>query len=256
MHISLQQLIPNDWQLLLADYLESPAWKRLCEAFEEEHKAHGLKIRPDKDKLFYALQLTPVDSVKVILLGQDPYHSPNLAQGLAFSIPETIPLGSKEFPSSLRNMNKALLIEGFGSLRHGDLSHWAKQGVLLLNTSLSVRMGEANSHAQLGWKPFVQILIQKLSSSRSGLVWLLWGGHAQSLEEYIQNPEQHLILKSSHPSGLGVYKTAHPFIYPGDQRSCGHFTKTNNYLLAHQQHAIEWVEQTANPELDLKPGSI
>jgi uracil-DNA glycosylase len=153
-------------------------------------------------------------------------------------------------------MNKALLIEGFGSLRYGDLSHWAKQGVLLLNTSLSVRMGEANSHAQLGWKPFVQILIQKLSSSRSGLVWLLWGGHAQSLEEYIQNPEQHLILKSSHPSGLGVYKTAHPFIYPGDQRSCGHFTKTNNYLLAHQQHAIEWVEQTANPELDLKPGSI
>ena len=256
MHISLQQLIPNDWQLLLADYLESPAWKRLCEAFEEERKAHGLKIRPDKDKLFYALQLTPVDSVKVILLGQDPYHSPNLAQGLAFSIPETIPLGSKEFPSSLRNMNKALLIEGFGSLRHGDLSHWAKQGVLLLNTSLSVRMGEANSHAQLGWKPFVQILIQKLSSSRSGLVCLLWGGHAQSLEEYIQNPEQHLILKSSHPSGLGVYKTAHPFIYPGDQRSCGHFTKTNDCLLAHQQHAIEWVEQTANPELVLKPGSI
>ena len=256
MHISLQQLIPNDWQLLLADYLESPAWKRLCEAFEEERKAHGLKIRPDKDKLFYALQLTPVDSVKVILLGQDPYHSPNLAQGLAFSIPETIPLGSKEFPSSLRNMNKALLIEGFGSLRHGDLSHWAKQGVLLLNTSLSVRMGEANSHAQLGWKPFVQILIQKLSFSRSGLVCLLWGGHAQSLEEYIQNPEQHLILKSSHPSGLGVYKTAHPFIYPGDQRSCGHFTKTNDCLLAHQQHAIEWVEQTANPELVLKPGSI
>ena len=241
MHISLQQLIPNDWQSLLGDYLESPAWKRLSEAFEEEYKVHGLKIRPDKDKLFYALQLTPVDSIKVVILGQDPYHSPELAQGLAFSIPKTIPIQSREFPSSLRNMNKALVIEGFGSLRHGDLSHWAKQGALLLNTALSVRLREANSHAQLGWKPFVQILIQKLSSSRSGLVWLLWGGHAQSLEEYIQNPEQHLILKSSHPSGLGVYKTARPFIYPGDQRSCGHFTKTNDYLLAHQQHAIEWV---------------
>ncbi len=210
---------------------------------------HGLKIRPDPEKLFYALQLTPIDSIKVVILGQDPYHSPELAQGLAFSIPKTIPMQSREFPSSLRNMNKALVIEGFGSLHHGDLSHWAKQGVLLLNTALSVRLGEANSHAQLGWKPFVQILIQKLSSCRSGLVWLLWGGHAQSLEEYIQNPEQHLILKSSHPSGLGVYKTAHPFIYPGDQRSCGHFTKTNDYLVAHQQHAIEWVDQTANPKL-------
>jgi uracil-DNA glycosylase len=236
----LQQLIPNDWRLLLADYLESPAWQRLCEALEDEYKAHGLTIRPDKDKLFYVLQLTPLDSVKVILLGQDPYHSPNLAQGLAFSIPETISLGSKHFPSSLRNMNKALAIEGFGSLRHGDLSHWAKQGVLLLNTSLSVRLGEANSHAQLGWKPLVETLIQKLSGNKSRLVWLLWGSHAQSLEEYIQNPEQHLILKSSHPSGLGVYKTASPFIYPGDQRSCGHFTKTNEYLNTHKKGGIIW----------------
>ena len=240
MHISLQQLIPNDWQLLLADYLKSPAWQGLCESFDQEYKVHGLKIRPDKDKLFYALQLTPVDSVKVILLGQDPYHSPNLAQGLAFSIPETIPLGSKEFPSSLRNMNKALLIEGFGSLRHGDLSHWAKQGVLLLNTALSVRLGEANSHAQLGWKLFIETLIKKLSSNTSGLIWLLWGSHAQSLEECIQKPEQHLILKSSHPSGLSVYKTDNPFIHLGDQRSCGHFTKTNAFLSEHNRAVIKW----------------
>ncbi len=242
MPISLQQLIPNDWQLLLGDYLESPAWQRVCEAFEKEYKAHGLKIRPDKDKLFYALQLTPVDSVKVILLGQDPYHSPNLAQGLAFSIPDTIPLGSKHFPSSLRNINKALMIEGFESLRHGDLSHLAKQGALLLNTTLSVRLGEANSHVQLGWKPLIEKLIQKLSSNRSRLVWLLWGGHAQSLEEFIQNPEQHLILKSSHPSGLSVYKTANPFIYLGDQKSCGHFSYVNNWLMKHNEKIIEWVD--------------
>lgn len=244
LHISLQQLIPNDWQLLLGDYLESPAWQQLCQAFEQEYKVHGIKIRPDKNKLFYALQLTPLDSVKVILLGQDPYHSPNLAQGLAFSIPDTIPPSSKLFPSSLRNMNKALRIEGFGSLRHGDLSHWAKQGSLLLNTALSVRLGEANSHAQLGWKPLIETLIQKLSCNRSGLVWLLWGSHAQSLEEYIQNPDQHLILKSSHPSGLGVYKTSKPFIYPGDQKSCGHFTKTNEYLNAHKKGGIIWSQNT------------
>ncbi len=238
----MQQLIPNDWQLLLGDYLESPAWQKLCEAFDQEYKVHGIKIRPDKDKLFYALQLTPVDSVKVILLGQDPYHSPNMAQGLAFSIPKTVPIQSREFPSSLRNINKALMLEGFGSLPSGDLSHWAKQGVLLLNTALSVRLGEANSHAQLGWKPLIEKLIQQLSSSRSGLVWLLWGSHSQSLEECIQNPEQHLILKSSHPSGLGVYKTSNPFIYPGDQKSCGHFSHVNNWLVKHNEKIIEWVD--------------
>ncbi len=243
MHISLQQLIPNDWQLLLGDYLESPAWHHLCGAFNQEYKVHGLKIRPDREKLFYALQLTPVDSVRVVILGQDPYHSPELAQGLAFSIPKTIPMQSREFPSSLRNMNKALVIEGFGSLDHGDLSHWAKQGVLLLNTALSVRLGEANSHAQLGWKPFIEALIQKLSSSKSGLAWLLWGGHAQSLEECIQNPKQHLVLKSSHPSGLGVYKTANPFIYPGDQGCCGHFKKVNNWLILNQKSIIKWVDK-------------
>lgn len=251
----MQQLIPTDWQLLLGDYLESPAWQKLCEGFDQEYKVHGLKIRPDKDKLFYALQLTPVDSVKVILLGQDPYHSPNLAQGLAFSIPKTVPIQSREFPSSLRNINKALMLEGFSSLPNGDLSHWAEQGALLLNTALSVRLGEANSHGQLGWKSFVEMLIQKLSRNRNGLVWLLWGGHAQSLEACVQNPERHLILKSSHPSGLGVYKTDRPFIYPGDQRTCGHFTKTNDYLITNHQHVIKWVEQTASTELDLRPRS-
>jgi uracil-DNA glycosylase len=163
-----------------------------------------------------------------------------LAQGLAFSVPKDIPLQSKQFPSSLRNINKALMLEGFGSLANGDLSHWAKQGILLLNTALSVRLGEANSHAQLGWKSFVVEIIQKISQ-QPNLVWLLWGGHAQSLEEYIDNPNQQLILKSSHPSGLGVYKTAQPFIYPGDQKSCGHFTKANAYLAYKNMGTIHWV---------------
>jgi uracil-DNA glycosylase len=246
LHISLQQLIPNDWQLLLGDYLESPAWHHLCGAFNQEYKVHGLKIRPDREKLFYALQLTPVDSVRVVILGQDPYHSPALAQGLAFSIPKTIPIQSREFPSSLRNMNKALVIEGFGSLRHGDLSHWAKQGVLLLNTALSVRLGEANSHAQLGWKSFIEVLIQKISSKKDALVWLLWGNHAQSLEGYINQDMQHYFLRASHPSGLSVYKTSNPFIYPGDQKSCGHFSNVNNWLIKHNEKIIDWVNENTN----------
>ena len=173
-------------------------------------------------------------------MGQDPYHSPGLAQGLAFSIPKDIPLQSKLFPSSLRNINKALMLEGFGTLSNGDLTHWAKQGVLLLNTALSVRLGEANSHAQLGWKSLVIEIIQKISQ-RTNLVWMLWGGHAQSMEEYIHNPNQHLILKSSHPSGLGVYKTEQPFIYPGDQKSCGHFIKANKYLKKISNLSIMWI---------------
>ena len=246
MHISLQQLIPNDWQLLLGDYLKSPAWQQLCEEFNQEYKVHGLKIRPDPKKLFYALQLTPVDSIKVVVLGQDPYHSPELAQGLAFSIPKTIPIQSREFPSSLRNMNKALVIEGFGSLSHGDLSHWAKQGVLLLNTALSVRLREANSHAQLGWKSLIEVLIQKISSKKDALVWLLWGNHAQSLEGYINQDMQHYFLRASHPSGLSVYKTSNPFICPGDQKSCGHFSNVNNWLIKHNEKIIDWVNENTN----------
>ncbi|MEY3725385.1 MAG: hypothetical protein RLZZ365_1320 [Pseudomonadota bacterium] len=238
--MDLKQFIPNDWQSLLNQYLQSRDWQSLSEKFAKEYQLHSDAIRPDRERIFNALHLTPVNHVKVIVLGQDPYHSPGLAQGLAFSVPKDIPLQSKQFPSSLRNINKALALEGFGSLNSGDLTHWANQGVLLLNTALSVRLGEANSHAQLGWKSFVIEIIQKLSQ-QANLVWMLWGGHAQSMEEYIHNPNQHLILKSSHPSGLGVYKTAQPFIYPGDQKSCGHFTKANAYLTTHQKSPINWV---------------
>ena len=238
--MDLRQFIPNDWQLLLHQYLQSSEWQSFTEKYNEEYLRYGNAIRPDQSLIFNALHLTPVDSVKVVILGQDPYHSPGLAQGLAFSVPKDIPLQSKQFPSSLRNINKAMMLEGFGSLANGDLSHWAKQGILLLNTALSVRLGEANSHAQLGWKSFVVEIIQKISQ-QPNLVWLLWGGHAQSLEECIDNPNQQLILKSSHPSGLGVYKTAQPFIYPGDQKSCGHFTKANAYLAYKNMGTIHWV---------------
>jgi len=237
--MDLKQFIPDDWQSLLSNYLQSSDWHSLSEKFTIEYQQYGEAIRPDRERIFNALHLTPVNEVKVVILGQDPYHSPGLAQGLAFSVPKDIPLQSKQFPSSLRNINKALALEGLGSLKSGDLTHWAIQGVLLLNTALSVRLGEANSHAQLGWKSLVIEIIQKLSQ-QPNLVWMLWGGHAQSMEECIHNPKQHLILKSSHPSGLGVYKTAQPFIYPGDQKSCGHFIKTNTYLTTRQKSPIAW----------------
>ncbi len=240
MNTNLQNLIPSDWQLLLGDYLQSNAWKELSKNVEDEYQNTSSQIRPDRDLIFNALKLTSVENVKVVILGQDPYYSPGLAQGLAFSIPKLIPINSKEFPSSLRNISKALMLESFGYLSHGDLSDWAKQGVLLLNTALTVRLGEANSHAHLGWKSFVIELIKKLST-RPNIVWMLWGGHAQSLEEQILNPAQHLILKSSHPSGLGVYKTSQPFLYPGDQKSCEHFVKTNTYLTRLHKKMIKWV---------------
>jgi len=238
--MDLMQFIPDDWQSLLSNYLQSSDWQSLSEKFAIEYQHYGDAIRPDRERIFSALHLTPVNQVKVVILGQDPYHSPGLAQGLAFSVPKDIPLQSKQFPSSLRNINKALALEGLGSLSSGDLTHWAKQGVLLLNTALSVRLGEANSHALLGWKSLVIEIIQKLSQ-QVNLVWMLWGGHAQSMEEYIHNPNQHLILKSSHPSGLGVYKTEQPFIYPGDQKSCGHFIKANEYLKKFSNMSIMWV---------------
>lgn len=250
---SLQAFIPGDWQSLISAYLQSPAWDKLCVAYGAERQTHGDQICPKTELLFKALELTPVDTVNLILLGQDPYHSPGLAQGLAFSIPKTIPMGSKQFPSSLRNINKALQIEGFGSLHHGDLSHWAKQGVLLLNTALSVRLGQAGSHGRIGWNGLIEALIQELSANKSNLVWLLWGGHAQSLEDQIQNQGQHLILRASHPSGLGVYKTTRPFIDPGDQKSCGHFLQSNQYLFAHQKKGVEWTNSLNKLEFVLRP---
>jgi uracil-DNA glycosylase len=171
-----------------------------------------------------------------------------LAQGLAFSIPAEIAVNSRAFPSSLRNISKALMLEGFGSLPNGDLHHWAKQGVLLLNTALSVKLGEAGSHTNLGWKSLIDHLISALSKQNPNLVWMLWGGHAQSKLPLIENGKDPLVLQSSHPSGLGVYKTDKPFLEPRGKASCGHFAKANQWLLNHKDLPIQWV---VDPEKDL-----
>ena len=240
--------IPQDWQKLLGNYFETKEWFVLKNNLQTVLAQEPTLVRPEPEYFFKALKLTPVDSVKIVILGQDPYHSPGLAQGLAFSIPADIPMNSRAFPSSLRNISKALALEGFGNLPHGDLQDWAKQGVLLLNTVLSVRVGEAASHTNLGWKSLIDRLIHALALHKPNLVWMLWGGHAQSKLALIENRESPLILQSSHPSGLGVYKTDRPFLEPGGQKSCGHFSKANEWLRTHQMSPIQWIGQ-ARPDL-------
>jgi uracil-DNA glycosylase len=240
-----KEAIPEDWRNLLGNYFETPEWETLRSNVQHALDANPEIIRPEPQNFFKALEITPVDAVKVVILGQDPYHSPGLAQGLAFSIPNNISPSSRQFPSSLRNISKALSIEGFGVLPHGDLHHWAEQGVLLLNTALSVKLGEAGSHTNLGWKSLIDQLICALSTQKSRIVWLLWGGHAQSKLPLISQNNDQLVLQSSHPSGLGVYKTNTPFLLPGDTESCRHFSKTNDWLTAHHLAPIHWVQQTS-----------
>ena len=233
--------IPKDWQELLGNYFDSSDWINLASNLEAALDVDPKLIRPEPSQFFRALKLTPLDSVKVVILGQDPYHSPDLAQGLAFSIPANIPTNSRAFPSSLRNISKALALEGFGHLPNGDLHAWAEQGVLLLNTALSVRLGEAGSHSNLGWKSLIDQLISGLALHKPHLVWMLWGGHAQSKLALIESGIDQLILQSSHPSGLGVYKTDKPFLEPGAKACCGHFTKANQWLKQLGKEEVIWV---------------
>lgn len=235
--------IPEDWRVLLGNYFESSDWKELEKNLQNVLDLEHQQVCPEPENFFKALKLTPVSSVRVVILGQDPYHSPGLAQGLAFSIPAAIPTNSREFPSSLRNISKALALEGFGYLPNGDLQHWATQGVLLLNTALSVKLGEAGSHTNLGWKSLIDRLISALASQKPHLVWLLWGGHAQSKLALIDTGIDQLVLQSSHPSGLGVYKTNSPFLKPGGQASCEHFSKCNEWLVNQAMTPIQWVRK-------------
>ncbi len=243
--------IPEDWRALLGDYFESTEWQTLQNNVRTELNICAEKICPEPQNFFKALTLTPVTKVKVVILGQDPYHSPGLAQGLAFSIPGDIPSNSREFPSSLRNISKALALEGFGVLPSGDLQAWAGQGVLLLNTALSVKLGEAASHVNIGWKPLIDRLIRALAQQKPHLIWMLWGGHAQSKLPLIEAGQDQLILQSSHPSGLGVYKTKSPFLQPGAKASCGHFTKANEWLVKQELEPITWVVRNNLMGLDL-----
>lgn len=185
-----------------------------------------MSILPRKE-VFSAFQLTEFEAVKVVIIGQDPYHGPNQAHGLAFSVkPGVVP------PPSLMNMYKELTqdIEGFQIPNHGYLVPWAEQGVLLLNTVLTVEQGKAHSHASFGWETFTDRVIAALNAQREKLVFLLWGSHAQKKGQFIDR-QKHCVFTAPHPSPLSAHRG---FL------GCRHFSKTNAYLMAQGLSPIQW----------------
>ncbi len=219
--------IEASWKALLADQFESEYFANLV-AFVKDAYAKGVVYPPGKF-IFEAFNRTPVDKVKVVLLGQDPYHNPDQAHGLAFSVQQGVAL-----PPSLRNIYKELEAEYGKSFkdRDGDLSHWADQGVLLLNATLTVSGGAnmAGTHQGKGWETFTDAVIRALSTRRDNLVYLLWGAYAQRKAAFV-DPTKNLVLKSAHPSPLSAH---HGFF------GNGHFKACNDYLVAHGQSPIEW----------------
>lgn len=214
----------DEWKKLLQSEFDKEYFSRLSELVRAEyvHKT----VFPHPKNLFRALDLCSPHDVKVVILGQDPYHTPGVADGLAFS---TLP--NNKIPPSLQNIFKEIEAEYNTPInRDPDLTRWAKQGVLLLNASLSVRSGEANSHVDFGWHTFTDAIISAISREREYVVFLLWGAFAGKKAELIDT-DKHLILTSVHPSPL----SAHRGFF-----GCGHFKKANEYLLKHEKRAIHW----------------
>lgn len=244
---SLRTLMPHDWAELIDKELDSGHFSTLEKNLSEAYEKLGELIQPIPQNIFKALRETPVDQVRVVLLGQDPYQTPGLAQGLAFSIPDHIKPGWRSFPSSLRNISKAIVLDGYPGLQHGDLSHWSKQGVLLLNATLTVQLEIAGSHANLGWQQLTDLLLYKLALKKPQLIWLLWGSHAQKKKILIEQAAQFMntqfssnVLTASHPSGLSVYRTSEPFLKAGDIGSCQHFKQVNQILEKRGESPIKW----------------
>ena len=194
--------------------------------FLKTEKAAGKIIYPPGSQIFNAFNTTHFDNVKVVLLGQDPYHGKNQAHGLSFSVQKGVMP-----PPSLVNVFKELKNDiGMAIPGHGDLTHWAEQGVLLLNASLTVRSGEPTSHSKIGWHEFTDAVIRKISDLKQYVVFLLWGKYAQEKQVLI-NAQKHLILKAAHPS---------PFSADKGFFGCRHFSKTNTYLIQHGIDPIDW----------------
>jgi uracil-DNA glycosylase len=216
--------LPQAWKPLLSTELKKDCWKTLTASVREAYE--HTTVFPPSAHLFRALSTCGPGAVKVVILGQDPYHTPGVADGLAFS---TLP-GNK-VPPSLQNIFKEIA-EEYDTMpsKNPDLTRWATQGVLLLNTSLSVESGEANSHAHLGWHEFTDTLIRALSQKQEHIVFLLLGAFAQRKEALI-DASRHLILKAPHPSPLSAHRG---FL------GCGHFKVANEYLTEHGRGEIDW----------------
>ena len=217
--------IEGGWKSALKAEFNKPYFIEAVNFLKTE-KAAGKTIYPPGSQIFNAFNTTHFDDVKVVLLGQDPYHGKNQAHGLSFSVKKgVVP------PPSLVNIFKELKNDiGMAVPDHGDLTHWAEQGVLLLNASLTVRSGEPASHSRIGWHEFTDAVIRKISDLKEHVVFLLWGKYAQEKQVLI-NEKKHLILKAAHPS---------PFSADKGFFGCKHFSKTNTYLMKHGVDPIDW----------------
>lgn len=192
--------IPEDWAYLLKNELEKPYFQQLQQFVTEQY--NKTTVYPPKEKIFAALEHTPFDKVRVVILGQDPYHGPNQAHGLSFSVENEV-----KIPPSLKNMYKELQDDlKIPQPPHGNLIKWATQGVLLLNTVLTVEAGKANSHQKQGWEQFTDAIIQTLAERKEPVIFVLWGAPAQKKEKLTGQNPQHTILKAPHPSPLSAYR--------------------------------------------------
>lgn len=218
--------MPEDWKLALADELTSQNMDNLREFLRQEYSA-GKTIYPKGSQMFNAFNLTPLSEVKVVILGQDPYHGPGQAMGLSFSVPKIIPK-----PPSLNNILKEMA-DDIGTVPsiHGDLTHWAKQGVLLLNASLTVEEGDAGSHQGKGWEQFTDAVIDVINKQTEHTVFILWGSKAKLKGKFIDT-DKHLILSAVHPSPLAANRGGFFGTKP--------FSKANEYLIQHGKSAIDW----------------
>jgi uracil-DNA glycosylase len=219
--------VPASWAPLIRAWRDGPAGRQL-EAFVASRQTDGATIYPGA--VLRALELTPLDRVRVVILGQDPYHGRGQAEGLAFSVPRTQPL-----PPSLRNVFKELTRDlGLPTPEHGHLAAWARQGVLLLNTSLTVEEGRPAGHAKRGWEVLTDAIVEAASCAASPKAFLLWGAHAQARTAVPQAGGRHLVLRANHPSPLSARRGPTPFL------GCGHFSAANRFLAASGFPPIDW----------------
>ena len=214
----------NSWDILLKDEFQKPYYLNLRKFLVQEYKSQT--IYPNMNDIFTALKYTDYKDVKVVILGQDPYHQPNQAHGLCFSVNKGV-----NPPPSLQNMYKEIYAEyGYPIPQHGELTYWAEQGVLMMNTVLTVRESQPNSHKGMGWEIFTDNVISLLNLRPEPMVFLLWGANARAKKKIITNPN-HLVLESAHPSPLSAYNG-----FFGN----GHFKKANDFLKQNKMTEIDW----------------
>lgn len=217
--------LPNDWKQPLKHYINFDELGSLSD-FLDSRRQDGVVIYPNEDDVFSAFRFTDFHNVKVVVLGQDPYHGENQAHGLSFSVPPTV-----KVPPSLVNIYKELTSDlGIQPVSHGCLIPWAQQGVLLLNSVMTVEAGRPNSHKGKGWEKFTDAVIELINSEHRNVVFLLWGAYAQKKGKKIDR-QKHCVLESVHPSPLSVYRGFF---------GCQHFSKANRYLIKNGKQPINW----------------